>query len=257
MNMKAAIILCLATLITSNVHYYHKDYQHYTHDRHHTPTLKFLETEAVPIAAIAEGFKGVVQAWPDIVKAFKTTNSETVKDLIKNDGFKNLNAESNVLISEGVAETKVQLYLNLVSRSWSIPENKGINKDELSEAIMLAERTAWVDMSILSTDDQGTVRFGNIIARQREDGKYDFIRINMNIDCKLEPHILIIESSKSILGGIYESTKTHRQEIPQNMSMERIQRVVKDFLTISLWMVGKFLNFNIDLDLSPKTAPAY
>jgi hypothetical protein len=246
--MKVIALLCLITLATANVEYIYADY---SDDKEFTPAPKFL-TKSNPLIALTgfgTAFMGVIDNWGKITSALKTTSSNVVKEVLTNRGFQRFQGAGKIDVAKGISQTNLPRYLELTARRWKIQPADGLTAGEIMEEKLLSDENYFVEFDITTSGPDGELRFNTMHVSQSND-KYNFVRTTISATFVMAPDIHVIEKKKSILGGIFESENTIREEIPKNVNVEDLQAVRQFMLAFGYSCIGKEMGFNLPMPVS-------
>ena len=74
-----------------------------------------------------------------------------------------------------------------------------------------------------------------------------FFIVDINADWQLAPDLLIIQSSRSILGGLFQRNRQSIQEVPRILTMEEAVQLKDFFMLIALNNIASTLKANVTL----------
>ena len=76
---------------------------------------------------------------------------------------------------------------------------------------------------------------------------HHFFIIDINADWQLAPDLLMIQSSRSILGGIFEKNKQSIQEVPHTLTIDEAIKIQQFFMLIAMSNIAAILGHDIPL----------
>lgn len=170
----------------------------------------------------------ITGAYKEIVSAFKTTKTETIKELIKGEGFSKFSTKSRFLRSLGVPNSKYDIYMNAYKTLVGLTKNKYTAEiDAFLTISQFLQDNSWA-INDLTFDENSGGRCSNIIALTRAnmmEGVSHFITVNLKGSFALAPNVLVISKHKSVAGGIFENTKDVRKKIPRQITNDEVKAV--------------------------------
>lgn len=187
----------------------------------------------------------ITGAYKEIVSAFKTTKTETIKELIKGEGFSKFSQKSRFLRSLGVPNAKFDDYMKAYRVLTGLKNSKYQEEiDAICSIAQWLEENSWsVNDFVFDENDGGVVN--SIITLTRAnlmEGVTHFITVNLQGAFALAPDILVITKHKSIAGGIYENTKDVRKKIPRSISEDEVKAVQALMLLNSMKIMADAFN---------------
>ena len=207
------------------------------------------------IKGATDAINGFTDCWKNIVSAFKTVKKEELKQTINGEGFKKYMTKSRYIRSIGIPNDKWSVYLPYYLRLTGADRNPRVKQD-FSDILALAEflpENAWnandftFDINTGGTCNSAVALTRNDIIDQRSH----IITVIVDGSFQLAPHILIYENYKSVAGGIVESTKSVRKEVPRGLTEADVKGINAMMLITSLQIMAD--NFGVPFKL-PESA---
>jgi len=78
-----------------------------------------------------------------------------------------------------------------------------------------------------------------------KNAKYDFVFTDVQATFELGDDILIVNKSKSVLGGIYSSSEDKIVHVPRNLTPEDIKAVMAFFQLVSMKSIADNLGIKV------------
>ena len=185
-------------------------------------------------AGVMMAIQGGVKLWGDISKAFKTTKTSKVVDTIAGEGFSKFFMDSVAHRIEGLRPEFLSRYISMVPGMYGIPEKYA---KDFQNVLLLAQWTSnqqWNKHDMLfDVNNGGNNRWMTFLSNRAKDGTYNFLVVNIEQEFMLAPDVLVIEESKSVAGGIYESTKTKHKKVPRNLTSKDLKQLFGFFTVVS------------------------
>jgi len=203
------------------------------------------------ISSATSAVTGLCDAWKSITSAFKTVNSETLKDKITGEGFKKYRSTSRYIRSLGIPTDSFDKYMGSYVKLIGADKNIKI-KDEFLLAIELGQ---WVPSNDWGANDftfdintGGTCNSVVVLTRNdEEDRRMHIITTVVDGSFQLAPNIFIYEKVKSVAGGIVENTSVVMKEVPRSITENDIKGIHAMMLVTGLQVMAD--NFGVPFKL--------
>ena len=92
------------------------------------------------------------------------------------------------------------------------------------------ESNVWNMMrTIFNVKEVSKANYFNIMSYINDEGLYSLYIVEMNNNFEIAPDILIMKDSKSILGGMFGSSRERIERIPHAMTPEDLQQMLDYF----------------------------
>lgn len=193
-------------------------------------------------------FMKLTNGWGQIVNAFKTTRTSTLKQTILGKGFDYFNQSAQIQISTGIKDEFFDKYLGHLETRIKVPKDRQEDLKMVLEECRWAEKNVWSATNTLySIDDGGNVKFVSILAaRNDEKNTFDFVFSDIKAEFKLAPDVMIINKKLSVLGGIWEDDKDVEVKVPKSITPEDLKMVMSFFQIVAFKSFAD--QFGIQLD---------
>jgi len=182
-----------------------------------------------------------------IVSAFKTTTSTTIKERINGVGFKKFEESAQYQKVTGLKEEFLDKFLDHLAERFVVPENNRKDLKNVLEEIQWADSNEWQCFNIVfSTGAGGQVKTAALMANHDDkNAKYNFVFTDITASFELGDDLLIINKSKSILGGIYSDSSDKIVHVPRNLTPEDIKTVMSFFQLVTMKNIADNLGIKV------------
>jgi hypothetical protein len=176
----------------------------------------------------------IVDAFGKFMGLFKSSKSETVKKIIESKGYDYFEGKSSIQIISGILPEKLDEFLTGLEKRLKVPRDQVGNVKDILKTTTFADSNFWATNSLLfSIDRMGTCKFASILFNKDEDGKYNFIVNDMNLNFKYAPNIMIVNKKLSVLGGIWSEDMDVIKKVPRSINLEDVQTMINFFSALS------------------------
>lgn len=197
---------------------------------------------------LTSAVNSVTSAWTSIVGAFKTVSDKKMS-VISNLGFSQWAQKSEVFKAVGIPQQYQFEFAQSLMSDYALPANL----TSFVLALKYAQQTTWETADALyspSSNDYYRVKSvyknGDFSSQMAS-----YFVIDLQFDFNLAPDILDIQTHRSILGGIFESSSEKYQKIPHEITLDDLQKLASFFQLVQAQAVSDTLK-NIFAD-SPST----
>lgn len=169
-----------------------------------------------PFDMLMQAIQQITGAWQSIVNAFKSSYSEQLLESHLNNGWKKYKQGTKVFKGAGLGYDKIDEFFGDIRSMIDIPAQYNKDFDQQIEWIKFFDNTTWSEHNTqFSQGTGGTDSMFTMFARNRqEDQKVDVLFLTCDQQFKLADDYFVISESKSILGGIFSSTKIKFKKKP-------------------------------------------
>ena len=198
--------------------------------------------------------KKVVDVWPNIVSAFKTTSSTTIRDKLHIDGYSKFDGRCTFELFGGM--DKKYWYNNKVNkilrRFKMKPEEQKKLKITIEDA-QYSDKGVWNNCQILHNPLDGKknngLNFFSIIINNIENNEDKINVVITQIHTKLElaPDLLVINKDRSFVGGIYGDCKDSFKKVPKDLTVDELNNLMEFFQVFFISNIGATLGFKLKL----------
>jgi hypothetical protein len=176
---------------------------------------------------VLDAINQVAKAWKAIADAFKTVNKETLKYVIKGQGFTQYASKSRFLRSIGISLSSWEIFKRNYLIITGLDESAQA-KSEAEAFLGLAEfmpDNAWY-FNTASFDIKHNGDTTSVVAMSKADlefGKAHVLTVTASGTFSLAPDVYVYEKFKSVAGGIYQNTKDVRKNVPRSLTQEDVK----------------------------------
>jgi len=205
------------------------------------------KTYAVPVMAIMAGISAGLDIYKKAAEAFKTTiKSETIKE-ITDRGFEAFMSDTEVHVMDRLLPEGMPFFQENFMDIYDIPEEHQKKLKNIVKLMPLVGAYTWDKADMLYNVDEG----GNcgwitlMYSKNADDNSYNVLVTHNKSAFKLAPDILVIETSRSFLGGIYEDVSQTERKVPRNLvegDIEKLQFFFKVMVFKKLAMLNGMTN---------------
>lgn len=101
---------------------------------------------------------------------------------------------------------------------------------------------------LFSMGSGGDCKFVTILAHHNgTSGKIDMLLSDMQASFKLAPDVMVIQESKSVLGGIYSDSKIRLKELPRGVTEDDMKAVFDFFYIVAFKNFADLVGLKVDL----------
>lgn len=178
---------------------------------------------------VLDAIQAVASAWQSIASAFKTVNRETFKGIIKGEGFSKFKQSSIFSRNLGIDLKRWTQFKPIYKVSVGLDSPAAASR-EAETFLTLAEfmpDNVW-QFNDHSFDKNGQGSTNTMVAFTKADmdvQKAHILTVVTSGTYKLAPDVYVYEKYKSVAGGIYQSTKEVRKNVPRNLSIQDIKAI--------------------------------
>jgi hypothetical protein len=186
-------------------------------------------TLAAKILALSYAISAAAQAWKDIVSAFKSSSSTTITRIIRF-GFTHFSQKSTTLKAINIPVDQPTEFINAIVIDYNLPP-----KGSFALGLTYSDDFAWDRIDFLySPSMNGT--YNSLTIFKNGDSLTNtasFFIVDIAADWQLAPDLLLIQTSKSYFGGIFESNKQSIQEVPYVLTTDEAFKLQQFFMLIA------------------------
>ena len=216
--------------------------------------LKSQFTKLKNFGKAFDEFKKVVDVWPNIVSAFKTTSSTTIRGKLQIDGYSKFDGRCTFELYGGIDRdywNKVKIN-QLLQRVKMKPEEQKKLKVTIEDA-QYSDKGIWNNCEILHNPldkkKKNGLNFFSIIINNIENNDDQLNVVVTQIQTKLElaPDLLVINKDRSFVGGIYGDCKDSFKKVPKDLTMAELENLMEFFQVFFISNIGATLGFKLKL----------
>ncbi len=216
--------------------------------------LKSQFTKLKNFGKAFDEFKKVVDVWPNIVSAFKTTSSTTIRDKLHIDGYSKFDGRCTFELYGGIDKDYWNKFKvnRLLQRFKMKPEEQKKLKVTIEDA-QYSDKGIWNNCQILHNPldkkKKNGLNFFSIIINNIENNDDQLNVVVTQIQTKLElaPDLLVINKDRSFVGGIYGDCKDSFKKVPKDLTMAELENLMEFFQVFFISNIGATLGFKLKL----------
>ncbi|CAF0983915.1 unnamed protein product [Rotaria sordida] len=193
------------------------------------------------IAALSQALSSVANSWKDIVSSFKTSKSTTITRITRF-GFTHFDQKSTVLKAIDIPGNKASEFINAIVMDYNLP-----SKGSFLLGLTYSDDFSWDDIEYLYSPTMDG-KYRSLTLFKNGDSIINtasFFIVDINADWQLAPDLLLIQTSKSYLGGLFESSKQSIQEVPHVLTLEEAKQLQQFFMMIAISNLAGTLGMNL------------
>jgi hypothetical protein len=195
----------------------------------------------VKILALSKAVSAAASAWKDIVSAFKSSSSTTITRIVRF-GFTHFNQKSTVLKAIDIPAEKATEFINAVVIDYNLPA-----KGSFMLGLTYSSDFAWDRVEYLYSPAMNG-KYRSVTLFKNGDSLTNtasFFIIDVDADWQLAPDLLIIQTSKSYLGGLFESNKQSIQEVPHVLTFDEAVKLQQFFMLVAMGNLASTIGVNV------------
>jgi hypothetical protein len=204
---------------------------------------------------VLDAINQVAKAWKAIADAFKTVNKETLKYVIKGQGFTQYASKSRFLRSIGISLASWDIFKRNYLIITGLDESAQA-KSEAEAFLGLAEfmpDNAWY-FNTASFDIKHNGDTTSVVSMSKADlefGKAHVLTVTASGTFTLAPDVYIYEKFRSVAGGIYQNTKDVRKNVPRSLTSDDIKALHALTILNAINVMTNVFNIPFNLPESP------
>lgn len=177
-----------------------------------------LQTD--PFDSLFDIIQKITGAWQSIVNAFKSSYSEQIVDKEFDNGWSQFKAATKTFKGAGLEYSHTDEFFADIKSMLDLNANYSKQFDEQIEWIKFFDNVTWsAHNTQFSTGKGGSDSVFTMYAKNREeDQKIDVLFLTCDQTFKKADNYFVISESRSILGGIWSSTKIKFKKIPAGIT---------------------------------------
>ncbi len=204
---------------------------------------------------VLDAINQVAKAWKAIADAFKTVNKETLKYVIKGQGFSQYASKSRFLRSIGINlagwETYKRNYLIITGLDES-PQAKYEAEGFLGLAEFMPDNAWYFNTASFDIKRNGdTTSVVSMSKADLEFNKAHVLTVTASGTFTLAPDVYVYEKFRSVAGGIYQNTKDVRKNVPRSLTPEDVKALHALTILNAINVMTGVFNIPFNLPESP------
>jgi len=193
-----------------------------------------------PFDSLFDIIQKITGAWQSIVNAFKSSYSEQIVDKEFANGWKSFKAATRTFKGAGLQYDKADEFFADIRGMLNIPSNYTKDFDQQIQWIKFFDNTTWSSHNTqFSTGKGGSDTVFTMFARNRQsEQKLDVLFLTCSQEFKKADNYFVISESRSILGGIWSSTKLKFKKIPAGITDQDLMFVADYFQLLAYQQIA-------------------
>jgi hypothetical protein len=188
--------------------------------------------QAGEFAGLFAAIKAITGAWESIVKAFGTSYKEQIVDKEFHNGWDRYKAGTTAFKGAGLPKSLQAEYFADIMSHAGVPSQYAADFQDQLKWINAFDSSTWTKHNTqYTTGTGGTDMQVTIFANNRADGKMDLTYLTCSQSFHLADNYFVISESKSILGGIFSSTKLKFKMVPAGITDQQLM-FVSDYFAL-------------------------
>jgi len=213
-----------------------------------------------PFQGLINAIEQITSAWQSIVSAFKSSYSEEIADKEFANGWSEFKESTKVFKGAGLEYSKSTEFFNDIQSMIAIPADYKDDFNDQIKWIQFFDNLTWSEHNTqFASGKGGSDTMFTMYARNRQaDQKIDVLFMTIAQEFKLADNYFVISESKSILGGLFSSTKLKFKEIPAGITTEELM-FVSDYFSLLAYQqiaLAEGIDEPPDPSFPPPSAPA-
>ncbi|CAF2637942.1 unnamed protein product [Rotaria sp. Silwood2] len=198
---------------------------------------------AAKILALSKAVSAAAQAWKDVVSAFKSSSSTTITRIVRF-GFTYFSEKSTVLKAIDIPADRATEFINAVIIDYNLP-----SKGSFMLGLTYSDDFAWDRIDYLySPSNNGTYRSLTLFKNGDSlTNTASFFIVDVDANWQLAPDLLLIQTSKSYLGGLFQSNQQSIQEVPHVLTLDEAVKLQQFFMLVAMGNLASTIGANVTL----------
>lgn len=193
------------------------------------------------ISTLTQAISSIASTFQSIINVFKSSSSTTINRIIQT-GFTSFQQKTRVLKIINMPADRATEFVNAVSMDYNLP-----SEGSFMLGLTYSDDFSWEYVEyVYSPSMDGTYR--SLILLKNGDiltNTASFFIIDINAEFAIAPDLLIIEKRKSILGGLFESTKQRIEQVPHVLTFEEAEKIKNFFMVVGMSNMATLLGIKV------------
>lgn len=192
------------------------------------------------IMALSKAVSAVTSTFKDIVQTFKSSSSVTISRITRF-GFTYFNQKSTVLKALDIPASRADEFIRALALDYNLP-----SKGSFMLGLTYSDDFTWDSIQYLySPSMNGSYRSLTLFKNgDSVKNTASFFIVDIDVNWDLAPDLLIITKTKSILGGLWSSTKQSIQEVPHILTLDEAMKLQQFFMVIAMGNLANTFGMN-------------
>ena len=195
---------------------------------------------ALKIQALASSISSAAAATKDVINTLKSSRSTTITRIVRF-GFNYFNQRSTILKAIDIPASRADEFVNAVILDYNLP-----SKGSFMLGLTYSSEFAWDRIEYLYSPTMNGKYRSLTLFKNGDSTKNtaSFFIVDINSDWTLAPDLLLITKEKSILGGLFSSSKQSIQEVPHVLTLDEAVKLQQFFMLIAMGNIANTLGVN-------------
>jgi hypothetical protein len=194
---------------------------------------------ALEAAAVIAGIDAGLDLYKKAADVFKTTIDSQIVKTITDRGFSYFKSSSSAMVTERLPlnDGAISAYRNVISGgSINMPAKYAKDVVDITRLAQFTPKTGWgSDDFLFATNQLGDAKWITFSHAHNADGKsINFMIAATTGSFRLAPDIEIVETRRSIAGGIFNDNKLTRNKIPKTLTQGDTEKL-KIFFRVMMY----------------------
>lgn len=200
----------------------------------------------------------ITGSWQSIVNAFKSSYTEQIADKEFNNGWSEFKAATRAFKGAGLAYTNANEFFADIKDMIQLPTQYSDDFDKQIEWIKFFDNITWSAHNTQFNIGQGgdDSQFTMFARNRQDDMKLDVFFLTCSQSFKKADNYFVISESRSILGGIWSSTKLKFKKIPAGLTDADLMFVSDYFQLLAYQQIALASGMEVPPDPTFPPAPA-
>ena len=195
------------------------------------------------IIALSQAISAAAKSWQDVVSAFKSSKSTTITRIIRF-GFTYFNQKSTVMKAIDIPSARATEFINALVIDYNLP-----TKGSFALGLTYSDDFAWDRIDYLySPSMNGSYRSFTLFKNGDSlTNTASFFIVDVDANWQLAPDLLIIQTSQSYFGGIWETNEQSIQEVPHILTFDEATKLQQFFMLVAMGNIANTLSVNVTI----------
>lgn len=193
------------------------------------------------IFALSEAISAAAGAASDVINALKTTFYTTVTNIVRF-GFTRFAQNSTVLKAIDIPADRATEFINALAIDYNLP-----SKGSFVLGLTYSKDFAWDRIDYLYSPEENG-KYSSLTLFKNGDSTSNtasFFVVHIDADWQLANDLLLIQTSKSYVGGIFQETTQSIREVPHALTRDEAVLIQKFFMIMALGNLAPTLGLNL------------
>lgn len=206
---------------------------------------------------VFDAIKGVADAWKAVAKAFATVKKETLQKITRGQGFSTYKANSRFIRSIGVNTAYWSNYMSnmfIVTGLENSSEAQKMLHVYLNLAEFMPEQSFYFNEATFDQKHDGNAM--SVVCLSNADmitSKANVLIVVTSGTFALDPDVYIYEQYKSVVGGLVQTTKEVRKNVPRDLTEADVKAIGALTMLNALNVMTKVFNIPFTLPEMPSS----